>query len=221
MRDPRPARPARAVRLAAALAATVLASGCAAGAQEAPASLAGAVHAPYAVPATTLVDTEGAPWSFAEDATADLTLVFFGYTNCPDVCPAVMSTVAAALNRLDDAERSRVEVVFVTTDPARDTGPVVRDYLDRFDPSFSGLTGELDQVVATGEPLAVYVSDGQRLPSGGYDLEAHSTQVTGVLPDGSSPILWTQDVSAAELAADVQALLGDDAEELLQDGLTS
>lgn len=220
MRESRPRR-THARALVAALAAAVLATGCAAGAEEAPAALSGAVHAPYAVPATSLVDTAGEPWSFAEDATADLTLVFFGYTRCPDVCPAVMSTVAAALNRLDEADRERVEVVFVTTDPARDTGPVLRDYLDRVDPSATGLTGELDEVVATGEPLAVYVSDGRRLPSGGYDLETHSTHVTGVLPDGTSPILWTQDVSAADLASDVQALLGDDAEALLEDGLAS
>lgn len=214
MRDPRPA-------LAAALALAVLATGCAAGADEAPAGLAGAVHAPYDAPTATLTDTDGEPWSFAQDATADLTLVFFGYTQCPDICPAVMSTVASAVNRLDEAERERVEVVFVTTDPARDTAPVLRDYLDRFDPSFTGLTGDLDAIVEAGEPLAVYVSDGQRLPSGGYDLNTHSTQVSGLLPDGSSPILWTQDVSAADLAADVRGLLGDDAERLLEQGLRS
>ena len=54
------------------------------------------------------------------NADNDLTLVFFGYTHCPDICGIVMSTVASALNRLDAADRSRVDMVFVTTDPARD-----------------------------------------------------------------------------------------------------
>lgn len=219
----RPAHRRRAALAAGALALAALLTACGAGAEEGSPSLAGAVHAPYDVPATTLVDTEGRPWSLEEDADADLTLVFFGYTRCPDVCPAVMSTVASALTRLDEADRRRVEVVFVTTDPARDTGPVLRDYLDRFAPegSFTGLTGDLEDVVAAGEPLAVFVSDGQRLPSGGYDLNSHSTQVSGVLPDGTSPILWTQDVSAAQLAADITGLLGPDRDAMLEQGLSS
>ena len=210
-------------RRAAVAAATlaVLLAGCSSAAEGGPASLAGAVHAPYDVPDTSLVDTEGRPFSLAEDADAELTLVFFGYTTCPDICPTVMSTVSSALSRLQPADRARVDVVFVTTDPARDTGPVLRRYLDRFDRDFIGLTGELEHVIAAGEPLAVYVSDGERLPSGGYDLGTHSTQLSGVLPDGTSPILWPQEVSAAQLAADVTALLGPDAERLLEEGLAS
>ena len=57
-------------------------------------------------------------------------MVFFGYTNCPDICRAVMANLASALTRLDEADRDDVEVVFVTTDPARDTAPVLRSYLD-------------------------------------------------------------------------------------------
>ena len=206
------------------LLAALLLGGCAAtgapGEGDGAGSLAGTVHAPYAVRATpTLTDTEGEPFSLADDTDADLTLVFFGYTQCPDVCQVVMGTIASAMTRLDDADRERVQVLFVTTDPKRDTPQALRDYLDRFDPRFEGLTGDLDDVAALAEPLAVYVAEGQPLPSGGRDLNSHSTQVSGVLPDDTSPVLWPQDVSAAELAGDVEALLGPDRDRLLEEGM--
>ncbi len=221
---PRARRTSAAGGLAALLAAVLLA-GCAAGGAGAggdgsPAALAGTVHAPYEVPATELTDTSGEPYSLVADTDADLTLVFFGYTNCPDVCPAVTATMAAAMTRLSEEDRERVEVVYVTTDPARDTGPVLRSWLDRYDPSFVGLTGELGTVADVGEPLAVYVAQGAKLPSGGRDLEAHSSQITGVMADGTAPILWNRDVSPAELAGDVSALLGPDADALLEEGLS-
>jgi protein SCO1/2 len=119
----------------------------------------------------------------------------------------VMSNLASAMTRLDKADRAKVDVVFITTDPARDTGPVLREYLDHFDPDFIGLTGELQTIVDVAKPLAVYVSDGQKLPSGGYDLNTHSTQVTAIGSDDTSTVLWNMDTSSAQYAADVQALL--------------
>lgn len=206
---------------AALLVGAVALAGCAGGpsGDGSGAPLAGTVHAPYEVSATPLTDTAGESFSLARDTDAELTLVFFGYSRCPDICQAVLGTLSAAMTRLDDEQRARVEVVFVTTDPQRDTPGALRDYLDRFDPAFVGLTGELATIAEVGEPLAVYVADGDRLPSGGRDLEAHSTQVTGILPDDTAPILWSRDVSPAELAADVDALLGPDADRLLEEGL--
>jgi protein SCO1/2 len=170
---------------------------------------AGQIHAPYDVPATTLTDTDGAPYSLVSDTDKPLTLVFFGYTNCPDICQVVMSNIGSAMTRLDEADRKDVDVVFVTTDPKRDTEQVLRTYLDAFDPtkSFIGLTGKLDAISKVGKPLAVYVADGEKLPSGGRDLNSHSTQITGITSDDTSPILWTQDTSSADLAADIHTLL--------------
>ncbi len=170
---------------------------------------AGQTHQPYQVPATPLTDTGGAPYSLTKDTDRPLTLVFFGYSHCPDICQVVMSNIASAMTRLDDADRERVDVVFVTTDPARDTPEALRTYLDRFDPSFIGLTGDLDTITRIGKPLAVYVADGEKLPTGGRDLNSHSTQITGITADDTSPILWTQDTSSADLAADVHTLLND------------
>lgn len=169
-------------------------------------------HDPYPVSATPLTDTEGRPYSLAEDTDKPVTLVFFGYTSCPDICQVVMANIASALTRLDDADRADVDVVFVTTDPKVDTEQHLREYLDRFDPSFIGLTGDLDTIAAVGKPLAVYVADGERLPSGGRDLNSHSTQVTAITADDTSPMLWTQDTSSADLAADLHTLLAEEAD---------
>jgi protein SCO1/2 len=170
---------------------------------------AGETHQPYRVPATPLTDTDGKPFSLVRDTDKPLTLVFFGYTHCPDICQVVMANITSAMTRLDDADRARVDVVFVTTDPARDTGPVLRRYLDHFDPGFIGLTGDLRTIAEVGKPLAVYVSQGEKLPSGGRDLGGHSTQVTGITSDDTSPVLWTQETSSADLAADIHTLLAD------------
>lgn len=170
---------------------------------------AGQTHQPYRVPATTLTDTDGQPYSLTEDTDKPLTLVFFGYSHCPDICQTVMSNLTSAMTRLDAADRDRVDVVFVTTDPARDTPDALRTYLDRFDPSFIGLTGDLATITRVGKPLAVYVADGEKLPTGGRDLNSHSTQVTGITADDTSPILWTQGTSSADFAADIHTLLND------------
>jgi protein SCO1/2 len=163
------------------------------------------LHSPYRVPATELVDTSGHPYSLADSTRKRLTLVFFGYTHCPDVCQVVMSTLASAVARLDPQERRRMEVVFVTTDPARDTRPVLRRYLDRFDPGFVGLTGPLARVEDLARPLGIYFEEDERLPSGGYEVE-HSASVLAVR-DGRASLVWSPTATPAEVAADVQRLL--------------
>ena len=92
-------------------------------------------------PALALTDTGGAPFDLAARAPGELTAVFFGYTRCPDLCPTTMADLAAARRSLGAADRDRVRVVFVTEDPVTDTPPVLRAWLDRFDPSFVGLVG--------------------------------------------------------------------------------
>jgi protein SCO1/2 len=181
----------------------LLVTACGGGDEE----LSGAVLTePYVVPATPLTDTEGAAYSLAGDTDKRLTLVFFGYTNCPDICQVVMQTLASAMTRLDDADREQVDVVFVTTDPQRDTEQVLRNYLDRFDPGFVGLTGDLATIAAVGKSLAIPVEHGDKLPSGGYDV-THGTAVLGIDGNDQVPIVWTQGTSAAQFASDIHQLL--------------
>ncbi len=97
---------------------------------------------PLEKPAFTLPDTSGSPFDFANETEGYVTLLFFGYTYCPDICPVHMAIVAAALQELPEDVASRVKVVFVTTDPDRDTPERLREFLDIFDPAFIGLAPE-------------------------------------------------------------------------------
>lgn len=162
---------------------------------------------PYPVPGVALTDTTGAPYALTEDTDRPLTLVFFGYTHCPDLCPLVMSNLSAALNQLDDEQRDEVDLVFVTTDPERDDEAALRDYLDGYGEDIVGLTGSLDSVIELGEPLHVYVNDGKKLPSGGYDLGGHTTAVLGIDDNDEAVVVWSDDTSATEFANDIETLL--------------
>jgi len=167
----------------------------------------GAVLAdPYVMADVTLTATDGSPYSLTRDSTGPLTLVFFGYTHCPDICAAVMSDIASAMTRLDESDREQVEMLFVTTDPARDDPQAVREYLDRFDPSFEGVTGDLAKIVEAGDALGVAIERGAKLPSGGYAV-AHSTQIVAIDEDDRAPIVWTEGTSADDLAEDITELL--------------
>jgi protein SCO1 len=166
---------------------------------------------PYTVSDLPLTATDGSGYRLdrgTADAGDELTLVFFGYTHCPDICHVVMADIASALTRLDDDERERVGMQFVTTDPARDDETTLRAYLDRFDPSFDGLTGPLPRIVEVGESLGIAVEKGERLPTGGYEV-SHGTQVVGVLPDGTAPVAWTEGTGPEQIAEDLRTILDD------------
>jgi protein SCO1/2 len=194
------------VLIAVLLAVGLLTSACGGG-DPSNAKFYGITHDAYQVLPDKLTDTAGKPFSLVDDTHKPLTLVFFGYTHCPDICPMVMSSLASALTRLSDSDKSKVQVIFVTTDPSRDTPQVLRKYLDHYNKAFLGLTGPIDEISKIALPLAVYVAQGQKLPSGGYDLNTHSTQVTAIGADHRARVLWDMDTSSAEFASDIHTLL--------------
>ncbi|MCW2812775.1 MAG: SCO1/SenC [Nocardioides sp.] len=156
---------------------------------------------PYTVPETPLTDTDGEPFSLAADTDKRLTMVFFGYVNCVDVCPAVLNHLASAMTRLDDEDREDVDVVLVSSDPKTDTPESLRAYLDRFDSSFIGLDGEFDTIREIGRELAVGIDE--------KDPGGHTTQVMGVDSADTSPVYWGADTSPAQFADDIHTLLED------------
>lgn len=163
---------------------------------------------PFQVSSTPLTDTDGQPFSLTRDTDKPLTLVFFGYTHCPDICQTVMSNLASAMTRLDDQDRARVDVVFVTTDPSRDTPAVLDEYLTHFDPGFIGLTGDLDTIVGIAKPMGVGITEGEKLASGGYDV-THGTTITGVDAKDEGSVYWNETTSSADFAADIHTLLNE------------
>ena len=139
-------------RAAAVLAALVLA-GCSSGrgGQAAPVTSAQPYHgvevSPVpARPSFVLRDTSGKSFDFRKETQGRPTFVYFGYTNCPDECPTAMADIAAALRKTDPALREKVRVVFITADAKRDTGAVVRRFLDQWSTEFIGLVGTQDEL---------------------------------------------------------------------------
>lgn len=92
-------------------------------------------------PDLALPTTSGEPFDLGDRPEDEITLLFFGYTHCPDLCPTTMADLGLARDMLTPEIRDRVQVVFVTEDPARDTPDALREWLDRFDPEFTGLIG--------------------------------------------------------------------------------
>ncbi len=118
---------------------------------------------PQPRPTFTLRDTAGRPFDFAARTRGHPTFLFFGYTHCPDVCPTTMADLATALRGVPDGLRRAVRVVFVTTDPARDTGPVLAAWLRHFDSDlpnrFVGLTGDAARLAAAQVAARVPVAE--------------------------------------------------------------
>jgi protein SCO1 len=122
---------------------------------------------PYQRPSFTLTDTTGASYDFTTATKGKPTLLFFGYTNCPDVCPTTMADISVALRNVGKALAQQVQVVFVTTDPKRDTTARLAQWLGNFDADlptkFIGLTGDESQLeqaqLSAGVPVAE--EDGQ------------------------------------------------------------
>jgi protein SCO1/2 len=132
------------------------------------------------MPALDLTATDGLAFDLRARTAGLVTLLYFGYTHCPDVCPTTMADLAAALGALDPAVRGQVRVVFVSTDPARDTPAVLASWLHHFDPGFGfyGLTGPFTRIQATARTLGVDVppptarSDGAMTQNHGADVLA-------------------------------------------------
>lgn len=160
---------------------------------------------PYQRPSFTLTDTAGESYDFGAETGGRPTLLFFGFTNCPDVCPATLADVAVALRMSEPEIAEQVQLVFVTTDPATDTPEVVGEYLDRFDADlptqFVGLTGEQDAIeqaqLAAGVPLA---EDDGRLHSSLLLLYGAEDEAPVAFDTGNTPQDIVDDLRAVVAA---------------------
>ena len=163
------------------------------------------LRTPYPLPNQRFTDTSGTPVVPAADVESPVTLVFFGYTHCPDICNVVLATIASALRGSSDPVRDSVRVLFVATDPARDTPAAVRAYLDRFDPTYVGLVAPADVVAAAARDLHISYETPTGTTGGGYEVE-HGTYVTGFV-EGRARIVWSETTSVAALRADLERLV--------------
>jgi protein SCO1 len=159
---------------------------------------------PYRMPDITLTATNDQDFNLVTDTGYPVTLVFYGYTHCPDVCPLVMNDMAQTMLQLPDDISSQTQFIFITTDPARDTPSVLRAYLDHYNPDFVGLTGSLDVIVKAADDMGVAIEGRQKLPSGGYDV-GHGAQVIG-FHDERAPVIWTNGTPVSDIVSDIETL---------------
>jgi protein SCO1 len=115
-----------------------------------------------------LMDHNGKPRTLA-DFHGKVVLVFFGFTHCPDACPTTLAEMAQALRQLGP-DADKVQVLFVTVDPERDTPAVLRQYVPSFNPAFLGLYGDPDATARTAKEFKVFYQK-QPLPGGGYSVD--------------------------------------------------
>ncbi len=164
--------------------------------------------AAYPRPAFTLTDTTGASYDFGARTAGRATILFFGYTDCPDECPTAMADVASALRKAPEL-RDRVSVVFVTTDPKRDSPRVIRRWLDRFDESFVGLTGSPQQLVVAQQ--AAHVPPAKTGPDGpsGYEV-THSSLLLGYGANDRARVVYPPGAKVSDIAADLHLLVEKD-----------
>jgi protein SCO1/2 len=178
------------------------------------------VDPPLPRPERDLRDTRDRPFSLDHRPADELTIVFFGYTHCPDVCPTTMADLAAARGQLPEALREDVTVVFVSEDPERDTPRTLRRWLSGFDPSFVGLRGGNRQTEAMLKelylPETVRVEDpedpvqhpddgGDHHEHGDYGVE-HAGVVYAFAP-GDVTVIYSGGTTPSEYAADFHKLL--------------
>jgi protein SCO1/2 len=134
-------------------------------------------------------------------------MLFFGYTHCPDVCPIHMGNIAAVLKDLGVERRRAVEVVFVSTDPERDTPERIRSWLDRFDPAFVGLRGDRALVDSIQRSLGLPPSILEPRSADGSYAVGHAAQVLAFSPDGPARVVYPFGTRQADWAHDLPLLI--------------
>jgi protein SCO1 len=162
------------------------------------------------------VDITGAPYGKAleltdqqgklrhlEDFRGKAVVIFFGFTRCPDVCPTTLAELAAAVKSLG-ADADRVQVLFVTVDPERDTRQAVAEYVAAFDPRFIALRGDEAATQKVAKEFRIYY---EKRPQGASYTIDHSAQAYVLDPQGRLRLLVRHERIGQDLAADLRTLL--------------
>jgi protein SCO1/2 len=153
------------------------------------------INPPLAAADIHLKDHDGRDFTLSS-MRGKVVVLYFGYTNCPDECPLTMAHLKLAL---DDAgtDAKKVRVVMITTDPQRDNGPALKEFLTKFSPDFIGLTGSEEQLAKVWRDYGVAVEDGG---------ETHSYFIYVIDRSGNFRETFLPDTTASDIAADLKLL---------------
>jgi protein SCO1/2 len=153
----------------------------------------------------TRTGEEGTPVSNTDFA-GKYRIVYFGYTFCPDVCPVDMQNLGGAMRLLDQRDpalSAKIQPIFITVDPARDTPAVLREFTDAFYPRLLGLTGDPEAIARVAKDYAIYYKAEAPGPGGGY-LVNHSRQAYLMSPDGKPLALLPIEESPEAIAKEIE-----------------
>jgi protein SCO1/2 len=189
------------IRLAAAAFASAVAAGCGRGG---PTFMASDVTGAELGRDFALVDHNGTPRTLA-DFRGKSVVLFFGYTLCPDVCPTTLAELAEAMKRLGP-DAARVQVLFVTVDPERDTPQLLKQYVPAFDPSFIGLTGDAAAIERTAKEFKVLYRKQPGTTPGSYTMD-HSAGTFVYDPQGRLRVYVGYGQGPDVFAHDIRELL--------------
>lgn len=147
------------------------------------------------------IDEDGEVFLF-EDFKGKVSLVFFGFTRCPDVCPTTLLQLSQLKAALTAEEAEQLQVYLITVDPERDTPIRLREYLSYFDPGFKALTGTEEQVATMAKSFNVFYN---KVPTaaGQYTME-HSTYVFVLDNDAKSVLLFREGMAIEEMLSDIK-----------------
>lgn len=154
----------------------------------------------------SLIGHDGKPRKL-EDFRGKAVVMFFGFVRCPDICPTTLADMAQALKSLGP-EADRVQVLFVTVDPSRDTREILAQYVPAFDARFLGLYGDEEATRRTAKEFKIFYEKRDGSSAGAYTVD-HSAQSYVFDPQGRLRLFVRHDRIAEDLAADLRQLLAE------------
>jgi protein SCO1 len=159
------------------------------------------------MPRATLTDQGGQPYRLGEDtAGKPVTLLYFGYTHCPDICPGTLAGIAVGMRGLPQEVADQVNVVFVTVDPARDTPAVQKEFLAHFDERFIGLSGDYARILRVMQALDLPAPNTYDLGGGEYGV-GHPAEVLAFTADGQAVLEYPFGTKVEMWRHDLQKLV--------------
>ncbi|MFG1805314.1 SCO family protein [Streptomyces sp. NPDC049040] len=166
---------------------------------------------PFAKPQLHLTDNHGKPFDLVKQTAGHPTLLFFGYTHCPDVCPTTMSDLALAKAKLPQADQDKLRVVFVSSDPERDTPARLTEWLGAMDKSFIGLTGDFTAIQAAARSVGVGIDAPVKEKDGSVTV-THGAEVLAFWPkDDKGHVLYMSGTTAEQFAHDLPKIIRSEA----------
>jgi len=151
-----------------------------------------------------LTGHDGKPRTLA-DFRGRFVVLFFGYTHCPDICPTTLVDMAEVMKKLG-SDAARVQVLFVTLDPERDTAAVLSQYVPAFDPGFLGLSGDAAATQRAAQEFKIFYEKRAGSTPSAYTVD-HSAQSYVIDPQGRLRLFIRHDRIAQDLADDLRTLL--------------